>query len=219
MTSVPAPAAPTASPRRLVRARAWATAWIEAYVPLLRRRRPRTGIELGTWLPGWVLRLVSAAAILGLASAAGAVSVAWVILIGIAGWMVARPSGVAGGAAVIAVALLLALRPEPVTPLVLAIVLVVLTASVQLAALLGGTGIFARIELPVLAAPLPRFLAVQALVQPLALVGGWLAGQDVLAGPGWVVLPLLAVLGLGVLSFVWIPRLRAQADAGPTLEP
>ena len=215
MTSVPE----SVRPRRTVRVRAWVAAWLEAYVPLLRRRRPRTGIQLGPWLPGWVLRLVSAATILGLAAAAGAGSVAWVVVAGIAAWLLARPSGIAGGAAVVTLALLLALRPEPVAPLVLAVVLVLLPASIQLAALLGGTGVFARIELPVLLAPLPRFLAVQALVQPLALIGGWLAGQDVLAGPGWVVLPLLAVLGIGVLSFVWLPRLRARVAADPPPRP
>ncbi len=40
-------------------------------------------------------------------------------------------------------------------------------------------------------------------MQPLALVGGWLAGWDL----GLALLPLIAVLGLAVVSYVWLPSL------------
>lgn len=210
MTIAPASPVRRSGPARAL---AWLTAWLTAYVPIVRRHRPRVRLELGPWLPGWLLRLVLAVSVFALAAVVGGGRLAWGVLVVLAACVFVWPSGVAPGAAVIFLALLLATRPESPSPLLVAVVLAGLPAVLQFGALLGRTGPAARIEPSVLLVPVPRFLVVQAIVQPLALLGGWLAGQDVLAGPGWILLPILAVAGLGVISFVWLPRLQAPADA------
>ncbi len=191
---------------------AWSTAWLTAYVPVFRRHRPRVALALGAWLPGWVLRLTLATSVPALASLVGGGSIAWFVVALLAVAVLGWPSGAAPGAVVVFLALLAATRPESPAPLAVAALLAGLPALVQFGALIGRAGWSARIELAVLVVPLPRFLVIQAVVQPLALVGGWIAGQDVLAGPGWILLPILAGLGLGVISYGWLPRLRPRAD-------
>ena len=187
---------------RSSRVRNWAAAWLTAYLPRLALRRPQVHIALGPWLPCWGLRL--ALGVLALLCAAMVVRspLAWVGLILLAIAVVVRPSGIAPAALIMAVALSMAVGPEG-TALRTALLIIGLHAVAQLGILLGRASWTARVEIGALAVPLRRFLGIQAFVQPLALVGGGLAGWDL----GLALLPLIAVLGLAVVSYVWLPSL------------
>ncbi len=187
---------------RLSRVRSWSSAWLTAYLPRLALRRPRVHVALGAWLPCWSLRF--ALGVMALLCAAMVVRspLAWVVLILLTIAVVVRPSGIAPAALIMALALTMAVGPEG-TALRTGLLIIGLHAVAQLGVLLGRASWTARVEIGALAVPLRRFLGIQAFVQPLALIGGWLAGRDL----GLALLPLLASLGLVVVTYVWLPGL------------
>ena len=184
------------------------TAWLAAYLPRLTERRPPVQVDVGAWLPGWSLRLALGALALGCALSVVGGPVAWILLIGLSAAVVVWPSGVAPSAVVVAIAIVHAAGPQTEhgeAMLHTALLLLGLHALAQWGLLIGRASWTGKVELGALLAPLPRFLGIQAFVQPLALLGGWLAGRT----PGPAVLPLLAVLGLGLVAYLWLPRLGA----------
>lgn len=206
------------------RAAGWLAAWLDAYLPRLRRRRPSVLIRTGPALPGWAVRIALALLGLGLANLVGAGGAPWLLIVVLAVLVVGWPSGFPTVALVIVIALIAAMAAVPPSPLLGAVLVAGLPALVQLGAVAGRAGWTARIEVAALVAPLPRFVLIQAVAQPLALLGGWLAGSlgnwlsaERSAPPAsWIVLPIVAVLGLGVLSFGWLPGLgQARRDENP----
>lgn len=194
----------------LRRLRRVVAAWFAAYLPRVTERRPSVQVELRAWLPGWALRLALGTLALGCASLVVRGPVAWTLLIALSVAVVIRPSGLAPAAIVVVIAIVYAARgplPDPSTSsgTEAALLLLGLHALAQWAVLVGRASWSARIEVGALLAPLPRFLGVQVFVQPLAVLGGWLAGR----GAGLAALPLLAVLGLALVAYMWLPRLGA----------
>jgi hypothetical protein len=189
--------------------RRWLTAWLDAYVPVFRRRRPPVGVELRAWLPGWLLRLVPALAVLGLSTLLDGGPLARFVLTLIALAVYVWPYGPAPAVAVVGCALLLATAPQPSDPRITAVLVAALPAIMQFSAVLGRAGLSARIELGAFVPGLPRYALIQLVVQPLALVGHWVAVLELPSGPPTLALVLLALLGIVVVSFGWLPRLRA----------
>ncbi len=185
------------------------TAWLAAYLPRLTERRPSVQVVLGAWLPGWGLRLALGALALSCASLVVRGPAAWVVLIALSAAVVIWPAGVAPAAIVVVLGVVYAARGPSTGSgteaalLQTALLLLGLHALASWALLIGRASWKTRVELGALVAPLRRFLGVQAFVQPLALLGGWLAGRT----PGLAVLPVLAVLGLGLVAYLWLPRL------------
>jgi hypothetical protein len=163
-----------------------------------------------------LLRLVPALTVLGLSTLLDGGPLAQFVLTVIALAVYAWPSGPAPAAAVVGCALLLATAPQPSDPLITAVLVAALPALMQVSAVLGRAGLAARIELAVFVPGLPRYALIQLVVQPLALLGHWVAILELPSGAPTLALVLLALLGIVVVSFGWLPRLRA---AGPPADP
>jgi hypothetical protein len=189
----------------LGRVRKWWRAWWSAYLPAVARRRPRVRLRLGPSLPCWLLRIVVGLLVVACGATVLRGPLAWVVLIMLAAALVAWPAGVGAGAIVIVIAVMVAAGPPLGNPVTAGLV-AGLPALVQLAQLIGRTSWAARIGLRALVVPLPRFLAIQAFVQPLALLGAWLRGVDLALA--W--LAPVALLGVGVLTYRWLPRLASS---------
>jgi len=170
---------------------------------VLRPRRPRVRVRTGPAVPAWALRLLLAGLAVGCVVLAGAGPVLAVAGVAAALVLALRPGGVAPAAVVGYVAVVLLGSGHGGGPATTAALLLGTHLLVQLAALLGRTSWWARVELRALAAPVPRFLAVQAAAQLLALLGAAVT-------TGGLRLPWLAAaaaVGLGALLLGLVPRL------------
>jgi hypothetical protein len=192
--------------RRLTRfLRGWLHSLLAEHYPQLVQHLPRVRIRTDPWVPAWALRLVVAAigwlcvAPLDLGGVA-ALSVA--VLLGV---IVVIPGGVLPATLAIVVGLLVVLTEEPSTTRT-AWLLLGLHGAAQLGALVGQAGPLARIELRSLLRPLPAFVGVQLVSQPLALLGGWLAGLNI----ELTALPVVAALAVAALVFGWMPQLTGS---------
>lgn len=189
------------------RVRLVVAAWLSAYLPRLTERRPRVKTDVAVWLPSWGLRLALGALALACAFSVVGGPLSGILLVGLAAAVVVWPSGVAPAAVVVVIAVVIAAGGPGNDWVQTALVLLGLHALAQWALLVGRTSWTAKIEVGALLAPLPRFLGIQAFVQPLAVLGSWLAGRT----SGLDVLPLLAVLGLALVAYLWLPRLGERA--------
>jgi len=181
-------------------------------LPVLRPRRPRVRVRTGPAVPAWTLRLLLAAVALACVALAGAGTLLSVGGAAAALVLVLRPGGSAPAVVVGYVAVVLLGTGSGGRPATTSALLLGTHLLVQLAALLGRTSWEARVELRALAAPLRRFLAVQALAQLVALLGAAVTSGG-LALP-W--LPAVAAVGLGALLLGLVPRLGSPpAPAEP----
>lgn len=185
------------------RSRAWLTAIWTAYLPRSAAPRPAVRLELSPWVSASVLRLVAGLLALVAAAQVGQGPVTGTVLALLALAVVVFPGGVAPAAVIAVVALVAVLSPAPSSPWPAALLIAALHAMAQLSLLVGRVSWRARVELRALVRPAPRFFVVQLGVQTLAWLGGGLRDYRLDLG----VLPLLALLGLGVVTFVWLPRL------------
>lgn len=178
--------------------------WLLAYLPdRSRSRRPPVRLHAGAAVPSPVLR--AAVVLIGLICASTVVTgpPGWVITIGLLIGAFLAPGTMVTGVLVIAFGLLMVFDPEPAsgwrTPLLVAL----LPAMMQLAAIAAQASWSARIELRVLELPLRRYLGIQVVAQLLTLAGAMVAGL------GWVLPQVMALAAVAVLALVvvWLPTL------------
>jgi hypothetical protein len=186
-------------------------------LPALPRRRRRVTVALAPNLPGWSLRLLSAAVALGCVVLAGAGSTLTTVGAVVALALAVRPGGAVPMMMLGFVAFVLA--TSGATPL-RAETFALLAGTqlfVQLAAVVGPYGWSVRVELRALLAPARRYLPVQVAVQLVALLGALVSrGRVELAWSAPLAATAVAVL------VVWlVPRIDSPPPPvrPPGLEP
>ena len=176
-------------------------------IPPVVRRAPEVTVSIGPYVRGWLLRLFGPGVALGCAAIVDAPSTLVLIIVGLATLTAIWPAGVAPTTLALVLGLLaLSLPGEPYDPRAL-VLLAGVHLTLQLTALAGRSTWHCRVELSALRPPLRRYLILQALVQPLALIAGVLRAEHV--GAPW----LTAVGGLALTAtVVWLlVRLRRKA--------
>lgn len=171
--------------------------------PAAQRPLPRVGIAVGAWVPGWGLRLAVAIVALVCSALLHPGHTLWV-LAGLGALVVlARPSGVAAAVFAFALGFRLAVSPgDPfaATPYLLLFGVHLLITLARVASLTPWT---AKIDLQVLVPPVRRFLALQVLVQLLAIAGAAVTASSVTVP--W--LPVLVGVALTLLAWQLLSRM------------
>lgn len=167
------------------------------------RPKPWVGVDLGPAVSGWLYRLILGLIGLGCAALVVTSVFQWVLIGLLLVLIMIRPSGMVPAILVLLLGIFFTVSggsPLSWQPLLLLFgshLLVVLSASIGDLPL---TGLF---ELRVLAAPMRRFVIIQAAAQLLALAAGWLSERSI-SSPG---LGILAGLGVAVLAWMLLGRL------------
>lgn len=166
------------------------------------QRQPAVRIALdGPWVPAWMLTVL----LVGLAAATIALVAAdrgsWVLLGAIVLFIVANPDGLAPGIFAVAVGGMYVMQhPEAFSgPLPLLVVMV--PATLVVAAQLPGVPLGAKVELAVLGRPLIRLVAGQLVVQPLVVLGRAITTSATVV----VWMPLAAAIAVAVGAW-WLAR-------------
>lgn len=168
--------------------------------------RPQVAIELGALVPAWALRAACAVAATGCTLMVASDGFHWMVAIVLVGVTVARPSGAAPWLFVIGTGLLMLASEEDPFHARTFLLALALHCTVGLAAVVGDLAWSASVEVRVLAGFARRFLAIQALVQPAALIGAWVTTREL--SLTW--LPVVA--GLALAGMAWALLLLTRAD-------
>lgn len=167
------------------------------------RNRPRVQIETGPWVPGWALRVGLIALALGSGLVVAKSPLLVVGLIAVVVFLLVRSVGLAPAFFAIWCGVALTFS-TPGWGWQTHLLLLVAPMVLQLGASIGHTAFLARYEWAALLPAALRVAVIQLIVQPLAALGGWLATRE-LSIPGT---PLVAGLGLVLLTYGWVSRLR-----------
>lgn len=174
-----------------------------ARAPRRRGEPPVVDVRTGPTVPAVVVRtvlaLAGAAAAMVAGTAPGPVvpgpALVLMAAVGVAGAVVPRAPLTALLLVVVGVRVLVA---DPVSPWVLAALVLLLHVALRAGAVAARTGWRARVEVAVLRDDLRAALAAQAGAQALALLAGAAVGAD--AGTGWRLAGLAVVVGLAALA-------------------
>jgi hypothetical protein len=163
------------------------------------RPLPRVGIAFGAWLPAWVLRGGVAGVALACAALLTPGPGLWAVAVLGALAVLVLPGGAAVAFYAFALGFGLAVAGGPGPAIRPYLMLFGVHLFVTLGRTVGVAPWSSRVDLHVLVPPLRRLLALQVLVQPLALVGAILTSAAV--SVPWV--PVLVGVGLAVLGW-WL---------------
>ena len=167
-------------------------------------------MPIGPYAPGWLLRVSGPAVGVGCALLTDASSGLVLVAAGLAVLTMIWPASVAPTALALLLGLFgFALPDRPYEPRALAL-LAGIHLMMQLSALAARSTWRRRVELSALGPPLRRYLLLQAIAQPLALLAGLLGAEHVTVA--W--LPVAGGLALAG-SVIWLlARLRRSASRG-----
>lgn len=174
--------------------------------PSKSRPLPRVVADIGPWVPVWLVTAVTAGVAVASAAIVTRGTVPWAIVLATIAITVAQPDGPGAGIFAVTIGVLLVASGTEPFAWPLYVLLATVHLVVVLSALTSGLPRRARFELALLVAPGRRFLAVQAVAQPLALLGALVTGAG-------VTLPWLPVAaGLGLVVLAWRLDVRVGDD-------
>ena len=176
------------------------------------RPLPRVGIQMGRWVPAWVVHVLAGAVATGCIALVASSRPQWILASILVALMLVRPAG--APPALFALWLGLQVATSDVIAYNLAaaglvfglhLVAVLLTAVADL-------GLATRVELRVFAGPVRRMVVIQAAVQPVTWATMTLASGEVTVR--W--LPIVAAFGVVVASWILVRRIvRPGGGSGP----
>lgn len=164
------------------------------------RPLPRVRLQPALAAPCWALRLAVIALGLGCTAVVSPLEVGWVIAGVISLALLVRPGGSAPAWFAVFLGVALALSPRAPLSARDFLLLAGIPAQVLLAAQLGWVPWRAKVELAVLAGPLRRYLVLQLVAQPVAVLAALLATDNLAVAA----VPLLAVLVLAVVAWATV---------------